>query len=204
MRHHKFIGDKRVIYVEVDDSNNPDYRQLLDEKQKSKVRHGIIDRKIRFITEKTNGNQSQPQFRLTLYGLDGLSKHTQTFFKDFRKIFNLIDKMPMRRIELTEREKKEKTKKVPIRKKISYGLYSDDNPKETIRGTGYKDRQKAIETLKIIKKAKPLRQKQIINTMYNRAKHHRSQTQGMRDAMKVFKKWLDIHSKSVTKDTERW
>ena len=32
---------------------------------------------------------------------------------------------------------------------------------------------------------------QVINTMYYRAKHHKNQTKNMREAMKVFKKWLD-------------
>ena len=32
---------------------------------------------------------------------------------------------------------------------------------------------------------------QIVNTLYNRAKHHANQTAGMRDAMKIFKKWID-------------
>lgn len=34
-------------------------------------------------------------------------------------------------------------------------------------------------------------QKQVVNTMYNRAKYHPHQTDGMKEAMKVFKKWLD-------------
>jgi hypothetical protein len=32
---------------------------------------------------------------------------------------------------------------------------------------------------------------QVVNTMYNRAKYHANQTDGMRDAMKIFKKWLN-------------
>ena len=31
---------------------------------------------------------------------------------------------------------------------------------------------------------------QVVNTMYNRAKFHANQTSDMREAMKVFKKWL--------------
>ena len=34
-------------------------------------------------------------------------------------------------------------------------------------------------------------QKQVVNTMYNRAKYHPHQTDKMREAMKVFKEWLD-------------
>ena len=32
---------------------------------------------------------------------------------------------------------------------------------------------------------------QIVNTLYNRAKHHANQTSGMREAMAIFKKWID-------------
>jgi hypothetical protein len=34
-------------------------------------------------------------------------------------------------------------------------------------------------------------QKQVVNTMYNRAKYHPYQTSDMREAMKIFEKWLD-------------
>jgi hypothetical protein len=70
-------------------------------------------------------------------------------------------------------------------------LYSDDNPKDTVRGTGYGDASSARKTLKIITSVDKERQMQIVNTLYNRAKHHANQTAGMRDAMKIFKKWID-------------
>jgi len=34
-------------------------------------------------------------------------------------------------------------------------------------------------------------QKQVVNTMYNRAKYHPHITKEMVEAMKVFKEWLD-------------
>jgi hypothetical protein len=36
---------------------------------------------------------------------------------------------------------------------------------------------------------------QIVNTMYNRAKHHKYQTTGMKKAMKVYKDWLSKNKK---------
>ena len=33
-------------------------------------------------------------------------------------------------------------------------------------------------------------QKQVVNTMYNRAKYHPKQTNNMREAMKIFSIWL--------------
>ena len=32
---------------------------------------------------------------------------------------------------------------------------------------------------------------QVVNTMYNRAKFHANQTSMMKDAMKIFKKWIE-------------
>ena len=68
-------------------------------------------------------------------------------------------------------------------------LYNNGTKKpKTI--TGYATKQKALQTLKNIKNFGKTYQKQIVNTMYNRAKYHKYQTEGMRDAMKVYKKWL--------------
>jgi aromatic ring hydroxylase len=76
-------------------------------------------------------------------------------------------------------------------KKINKSLYEDKHPETSTKGTGFKDKEKALDTLKIIKKRDLVYQKQVVNTMYNRAKHHPHQTESMRDAMKVFKTWLD-------------
>ena len=70
-------------------------------------------------------------------------------------------------------------------------LYSDDNPKDTIKGTGYGSAEKAKTTISKMKSVSKGRAMQTINTMYNRAKHHANQNQGMRNAMKVFKSWID-------------
>jgi len=71
-------------------------------------------------------------------------------------------------------------------KKINYSLYNDDHPKTSTKGTGFKDKQKALDTLKIIKNRDLTYKKLIVVTMYNRAKYHPHQTKEMRDAMKVF------------------
>ena len=76
-------------------------------------------------------------------------------------------------------------------KKINLSLYNDDHPETSTKGTGFKDKQKALDTLQIIKNRDIVYQKQVVNTMFNRAKYHPHQTQGMKDAMKVFKNWLD-------------
>ena len=74
-------------------------------------------------------------------------------------------------------------------------LYSDDNPKDTVKGTGYGTAEKARATIKKMQSVDKTRAMQTINTMYNRAKHHANQNQGMRNAMKVFKSYIDKQKK---------
>lgn len=78
-------------------------------------------------------------------------------------------------------------------KKINTSLYEDKHPKTSTKGTGFKDKQKALDTLKIIKDRDLVYQKQVVNTMYNRAKYHPHQTKTMKEAMEVFNEWLEKH-----------
>jgi hypothetical protein len=74
----------------------------------------------------------------------------------------------------------------------SRSLYSNINKSRSRprTKTGYGNAKRASETLKNIKKFDKRYQMQVVNTMYNRAKFHANQTSDMREAMKVFKKWL--------------
>lgn len=76
-------------------------------------------------------------------------------------------------------------------KKVNKSLYEDNHPTTSTKGTGFKNKQKALDTLKIIKNRDLIYQKQVVNTMYNRAKYHPYQTKDMLEAMKVYKEWLD-------------
>lgn len=72
------------------------------------------------------------------------------------------------------------------------GLYAD-NPrgrKPRVPGTGYGTRKKAIHTIKLLKNKPIGLKRQIATTMYYRAKHHARQTQNMREAMKVYRRYL--------------
>ncbi len=80
-----------------------------------------------------------------------------------------------------------------LSKKVNKSLYEDKHPNTSTKGTGFKNKQKALDTLKIIKDRDLIYQKQVVNTMYNRAKYHPNQTHDMKEAMKVFKDWLDKH-----------
>jgi len=76
---------------------------------------------------------------------------------------------------------------------MNKSLYNDDHPKTSTKGTGFKDKQKALDTLQIIKNRDATYQKLVVTTMYNRAKYHPYQTKDMREAMKVYKEWLKKH-----------
>jgi hypothetical protein len=69
-------------------------------------------------------------------------------------------------------------------------LYADKHPETSTKGVGFKDKQKALDTLKIIKKQNKIKQMQIVLTMYYRAEHHPHKNNNMKEAMEVFKKWL--------------
>jgi len=70
-------------------------------------------------------------------------------------------------------------------------LYNPNkNPKKSIKNTGFKNKEKALNTIKIVKKLDKIKAMQIILTMYYRAEHHPYKTKDMVEAQKVFKKWL--------------
>ena len=77
--------------------------------------------------------------------------------------------------------------------KVNKSLYEDKHPETSTKGTGFKNKQKALDTLIIIKDRDIKYQKQVVNTMYNRAKYHPHQTNDMKEAMKVYKVWLNEH-----------
>ena len=78
-----------------------------------------------------------------------------------------------------------------IEKMKSIELYTNAHPKSTVKGTGYKDKKTALNTLKLIKNKSIKQQFLIVNVLYQRAKYHKHQTKNMLEAMNVFKKWLN-------------
>lgn len=70
-------------------------------------------------------------------------------------------------------------------------LYNPNkNPKKSTKGTGFKNEEKAYNTIQIIKKLDNIKQMQIVLTMYYRAKYHPYRTKDMEKAQKIFKQWL--------------
>jgi hypothetical protein len=71
-------------------------------------------------------------------------------------------------------------------------LYSRGKNKPKVI-TGFANREKAKQTLKNIKPFPLTYQKQVVITMYNRAKYHPNKTKKMNNSMKIFKKWMLKH-----------
>jgi len=77
-------------------------------------------------------------------------------------------------------------------------LYSAGKKKPKV-ATGFATREKALQTLSNIKQFPLTYQKQVVITMYNRAKYHPNRTKTMRDAMKVYNSWMNQHQIKISK-----
>jgi hypothetical protein len=87
-------------------------------------------------------------------------------------------------------------------KKLNLSLYADDHPNTSTKGTGFKDKETAFKTIKLINKRCLKYQFDVINTMYNRAKYHPHQTNEMKEAMNVFKEWLEDYKNKKDKEPQ--
>lgn len=134
-------------------------------------------RHVKKITRKSK------DFLIKLIGFDGKVKLTEKNKINLKKIIDLIDSMPM--------------SKNANPKNLS--LFSDYNPETTVPNLGFKDKEKAEYTIDAIKKKSLKYQVSVVSTMLGRAKNHPNQTKGMRDAIKVFEKWLKDYHKSKEK-----
>ena len=173
----KYKWKCRVLLVKTPDYKNLKYKKAKELYQKD-IKH-FHKRVIKLVPKKTGKN-----FLIELFGFDGTKKQT---FKNFdsRKIFKSIDKMPMSKIL--------KNKKI---KPLNLSLFSDYNPKTTTHGLGFKDKKKALYTVKAIKNRDLKYQVNVVATMLGRAKKHPSQTEEMREAIVVFNKWMNNYKKN--------
>ena len=173
----KYRWKCRVLLVKT-----PDYKNLKYKKAKKLYQINIKQfhkRVVKLISKKTSNN-----FSIELFGFDGAKKQTFQNF-DSRKIFKTIDKMQM--------SKNLKNKKI---KPLNLSLFSDYNPKTTTYGLGFKDKEKALYTVKAIKTRDLKYQVNVISTMLGRAKKHPYKTKNMKDAIKVFSLWMKNYKKN--------
>ena len=177
----KYKWKCRVLLVKTPDYKNLKYKKVKELYQKDiKYFHKRI---IKLVSKKTNEDLS-----IELFGFDGVKKQS---FKNFdsRKIFKIIDRMPMSKVL--------KDRKI---KPLNLSLFSDYNPKTTTYGLGFKDKEKALHTIKFIKNRDLKYQVNVIATMLGRAKKHPYKTKNMKDAIKVFSLWMKNYKKNrVTK-----
>ena len=73
-------------------------------------------------------------------------------------------------------------------KPLNLSLFSDYKPETTLKGLGFKDKEKALFTVSAIKKRPIKYQVNVIATMLGRAKNHPNKTKDMNDAIIIFKK----------------
>ena len=160
----------------------PDYKSLKYKRAKKIYQKDIKKfhkRVIKLISKKVDNN-----FSIELFGFDGIKKRSFKSF-DSKKIFKIVDKMPISKVL--------KNKKI---KPLNLSLFSDYNPKTTTKGLGFKDKEKAIHTIKIIKKRDLRYQVNVIATMLGRAKKHPHKTKKMNQAIKVFSIWMKNYKKN--------
>jgi len=77
-------------------------------------------------------------------------------------------------------------------------LYSPNRIEKPRTSTGFATPEKAQQTLKNISKFNKIYQKQVVITMYNRAKYHPHRTESMVDAMKVYANWMKKNDIKLT------
>ena len=149
---------------------------------KYKIYKSHLTKRNVYLIIKKNNKRSQ-LFNISLYGYDSKLKYVSNKITCIPHIIKLIDNMPYGKIE----------------KNKSIELYTNAHPESTVKGTGYKNKKSALNTLKLIKNKPLKKQFLIINVLYQRAKYHKNQTKDMIQAMNVFEKWLKKYKNTIMK-----
>lgn len=155
----------RILLIETPSYKNKKYQIVKNKFNKNLYEFHKLCLKIK--------SKISSEFNIKLIGFDGKIKK---IYKNFNKskIIKDIKSMPMGNIKCS-----------------GLSLYSNYNPKTTLKGTGYSNKEKALKTLQLIKKKNKIYQKQVVQTMYYRAKYHKYKTKNMKEAEQIFKKWLN-------------
>ena len=149
---------------------------------KYKIYKSHLTKRNVYLIIKKNNKRSQ-LFNISLYGYDSKLKYVSNKITCIPHIIKLIDNMPYGKIE----------------KNKSIELYTNAHPESTVKGTRYKNKKSALNTLKLIKNKPLKKQFLIINVLYQRAKYHKNQTKDMIQAMNVFEKWLKKYKNTIMK-----
>ena len=180
MSYEKYKWKARLLVINTPNYKNKDY--LLTKNIYQKYIKDFHKRFVKLLI-KVNKNDD---FNIFLIGFDGEVK--RKFKKlDYKKLFSIIDKMPLGSLK--------KNKKF---KPLNLSLFSDYKPKTTTYGLGFKDKEKALHTIKTIKKRPIKYQVNVIATMLGRAKNHPNKTKSMNDAIIIFSRWMKEYKSSKT------
>jgi hypothetical protein len=75
-------------------------------------------------------------------------------------------------------------------RKVGHRLFNDNPKGKSKVKAQYGTAEKARQTIKRLRSKPKAYQRQVAVTMYYRAKHHKYQTKGMKEAMKVYGSFL--------------
>lgn len=158
--------------------------------KKNKIKEKYSSLKSEFIKRKTKikyivNKKRDDLFLLKIIGYDGEIKYKTNKASNFNNLLDIIDNMPIGKIEKIK----------------GFNLYTDAHQKTTLKGTGFKNKEKALETLELIKDKDYKYQYKLVNVLYYRAKYFPNQTKEMKEAMKIFKNWLNKHKKGGSNNT---
>ena len=124
------------------------------------------------------------KFSIKLIGYDGTLKKEYSTLEP-HNIFDLIDSMPMSKQNYQRKYEP-----------LNLSLYSDYKPETTLKGLGFKNKEKAIYTIDAIKARDKKYQVNVVSTMLGRAKKHPNKTAVMDEAILVFEKWMSDYKKN--------
>jgi len=161
-KYKKYLGNYNLILLVSDSINHPNYIKFkkIYNNNKKEFEKNGIKLK-KYISEKIN-------FSIKVFNVN-------------KNIFNsskFIDPL-----ELLDKVKNDLSK-------VNLSLYSDYHPESSKKGLGFKNKEKAIQTINLIKNDSIQYQKQVLTTMINRAKYHPNQTKEMEEAIDILEERL--------------
>ena len=147
MKFSKFLWKSRLIII-----NTPNYKHRNYMNSKSIYQKNIKEFHKRYLKLVINLDKSK-KFKIDIIDFDG-KKKLELKKINSKIIFNLIDRIPT--------DKFIKDNKI---KPINLSLFSDYKPETTLHGLGFKNKEKALYTVKAIKKRAIKYQVNVIATM---------------------------------------
>lgn len=169
----KYKWKNIILLIETPSYLNNDYKNIKSKyEEKIKIFHKYF---VKLLTKRSK----DLEFKIKIIDYNGKVLKT---FNNIRinDILSVIKKIPTDNPKINQQ---------------NLSLFSDYNKDTTIKNLGFKDKEKALYTLNKIKNKSIKYQVNLVSTMIGRAKSHPYQTKEMRDAIKIFQKWLDDYHK---------